>query len=130
MRTNVYASGDVPVAEGPRRERRDQVRPLRQAQQGPVDRMHMQGRPGTPTHPRRMEARVKDMTSAERVRTLVTQAWAEWHLPPPAALVKADPALVAAEFNRRRDRFVERCERELAACDQIEAAVVAAREAM
>ena len=60
------------------------------------------------------------MTSAERVRQLVTQAWADWHLPPPAALVKADPDLVAAEFNRRRKRFVERCEAELAWCDRLE----------
>lgn len=67
------------------------------------------------------------MTSAERVRTLVTQAWADWHQPPPVALVKADPVLVAAEFNRRRRRFVERCERDVAECDRLEAAVREAR---
>lgn len=69
------------------------------------------------------------MTSAERVRALVTQAWADYHLPPPVALVNANPALVAAEFNRRRKRFVEECEGRVATCDRLEAAVVAAREA-
>ncbi len=63
------------------------------------------------------------MTSAERVRTLVTQAWAEWHLPPPVALVKADPVLVAAEFNRRRDRALRWYDAEVAACDRLEDAV-------
>lgn len=67
------------------------------------------------------------MTPAERVRTLVTQAWADWHQPPPAALVKADPDLVAAEFNRRRRRFTERCAADLAECDRIEHAIRDAR---
>lgn len=65
----------------------------------------------------------------ERVRTLVTQAWAEYHLPPPKALVNADPDMVAAEFARRRKRFVERCAADVAECDRLEAAVRAAREA-
>lgn len=67
------------------------------------------------------------MTSAERVRTLVTQAWADWHQPPPVALVNADPALVVAEFMRRRRRFTERCAADLAECDRLEAAIRDAR---
>lgn len=67
--------------------------------------------------------------NAEKVRALVTQAWADWHRPPPDALVNAPPDLVAAELNRRRKRFVERCAADVAECDRLEAAVVAAREA-
>ena len=66
--------------------------------------------------------------NGEKVRQLVTQATADWHLPPPAALVNAPPDLVAAELNRRRKRFVERCAADVAECDRLEAAVVAARE--
>lgn len=65
--------------------------------------------------------------NATRVRALVTGYWADWHQPPPDALVNAPPDLVAAEFDRRRKRFVERCAADVAECDRLEAAVVAAR---
>lgn len=64
-----------------------------------------------------------------RVRALVTEFWADWHQRPPDALVNAPPDLVAAEFDRRRKRFVERCAADVAECDRLEAAVVAARGA-
>lgn len=64
---------------------------------------------------------------ATRVRLLVTEAWAHHYDPPPAALVSAPPEMVAAEFACRRKRFVERCAADVAECDRLEAAVVAAR---
>lgn len=67
------------------------------------------------------------MTTADRVRDLVTEAWANWHHSPPAALTKADPALVAAELERRRQRARQWCANELDHLDRLEQRIRDAR---
>lgn len=67
------------------------------------------------------------MTTAARVRDLVTEAWNLWDQPPPAALVKADPTLVAAELDRRRDRARQWCALELDHIDRLEQRIRDAR---
>ena len=64
----------------------------------------------------------------EKVRDLVTQAKAEWHQPPPPALVNADPTLVRDELRHRRRRARERYLRETAMWDDLEARIDTARE--
>ena len=67
------------------------------------------------------------MTAADRVRDLVTQAWAMWDQPVPDALAKANPVLVAVELERRRRRFRDRCAAEVAECDRLEQRIRDAR---
>ncbi len=67
------------------------------------------------------------MTTADRVRDLITDAWNRWDQPPPAALTKANPALVAAELDRRRDRARRWCANELAHIDRLEQRIRDAR---
>ena len=67
------------------------------------------------------------MTAADRVRDLITRAWAQHHQPVPDALVKANPILVAVELERRRKRFRDRCAAVVAECDRLEARIRDAR---
>lgn len=67
------------------------------------------------------------MKPADRVRDLVTHAWANWHQPVEPALAKANPVLVAAEMQRRRQAARERCAGIVAECDRLEQAIRDAR---
>ena len=60
-------------------------------------------------------------TKAERVRDLVTEAWARWHEPISKALAQADADLVVAELDRRRERANRIHRDELAELDRFEA---------
>jgi len=65
----------------------------------------------------------------EKVRDLVTQAKADWHRPPPPALLRADPDLVRDELRSRRRAAREWYLREVAMWDDIEARIDHARGA-
>lgn len=67
------------------------------------------------------------MTTADRVRDLITDAWNHWDQRPPAALTKADPTLVAAELERRRDWARQWCALELDHIDRLEQRIKDAR---
>lgn len=67
------------------------------------------------------------MTATDRVRDLITQAWANHHQPVDPALAKANPILVAVELERRRQRFRDRFDADLAECDRLEARIRDAR---
>lgn len=67
------------------------------------------------------------MTTADRVRDLITDAWNHWDQPPPVALTRANPAAVAAELDRRRDRALARYDDEMRAIARLEQRIADAR---
>lgn len=59
-------------------------------------------------------------TKAEKIRELVTEAWARWHDPISPRLARADSELVVAELDRRRARADRIHRDEHAAIDRLE----------